>query len=382
MRDRFYILWLVGVLFPFLIFAQAGIKNEHISEQNGLSHRWVYKIIQDQNGFIWIATENGLNRYDGYEFKHYSLGDDLSPIQRINAVQESIDGMLWISKNEKIIIFDPSDHSFRQAERGIDYFEPHQTEKALIQSQFWSFLRKFDALKGDNNIGISDFTKLEKQTPRIRYKSMMIKSSKEDTWVWHIMEFGFFNKDEVFHYRHFDHNSQKWKNYDISKFLDIPLVHDFLPIDANRRFWYPVMDPEAQQPFDSFQLPEDIPVSSWKTIQVDNHINIWLFNRDQRLFRYHIKRKEFEYFGKFGQPRSTFLLDIFEDREQTIWIGSQNGLTKITKSKQLFQNYLNEPFDLGERQPIGQSIYDIVQGKNVWPFLCWNWGFCGILRNF
>lgn len=43
-----------------------------ISTSNGLSQGFVYDILQDHEGFIWVATKNGLNRYDGYDFKIYA----------------------------------------------------------------------------------------------------------------------------------------------------------------------------------------------------------------------------------------------------------------------------------------------------------------------
>lgn len=44
---------------------------EHITTNNGLSHSIVTSILQDQMGFIWFATGDGIDRYDGYEFKVY-----------------------------------------------------------------------------------------------------------------------------------------------------------------------------------------------------------------------------------------------------------------------------------------------------------------------
>ncbi len=36
--------------------------------EDGLSHRNVFKIQQDTSGFLWVATQKGLNRYDGHRF--------------------------------------------------------------------------------------------------------------------------------------------------------------------------------------------------------------------------------------------------------------------------------------------------------------------------
>jgi ligand-binding sensor domain-containing protein len=45
---------------------------ETISTAQGLSQGMVFDILQDKEGFIWVATKNGLNRYDGYSFKVFS----------------------------------------------------------------------------------------------------------------------------------------------------------------------------------------------------------------------------------------------------------------------------------------------------------------------
>ena len=42
-----------------------------VEAQNELSHRSIYAITQDHDGFLWIGTVDGLNRYDGYNYKVY-----------------------------------------------------------------------------------------------------------------------------------------------------------------------------------------------------------------------------------------------------------------------------------------------------------------------
>lgn len=44
----------------------------HVSLENGLSQNNVQSILQDSTGYIWFATESGLNRYDGYDIRRYS----------------------------------------------------------------------------------------------------------------------------------------------------------------------------------------------------------------------------------------------------------------------------------------------------------------------
>lgn len=51
-------------------------KFDHFTTQEGLLHPVVRDIIQDQYGFLWFATDQGLNRYDGYEFKKFPEEND------------------------------------------------------------------------------------------------------------------------------------------------------------------------------------------------------------------------------------------------------------------------------------------------------------------
>src|SRR3569833_2989358 len=48
-----------------------GLSFRRISTSDGLSQTRVAQIIQDDRGFMWVGTQYGLNRFDGYEFKVY-----------------------------------------------------------------------------------------------------------------------------------------------------------------------------------------------------------------------------------------------------------------------------------------------------------------------
>jgi streptogramin lyase len=50
---------------------QENYYSKTLTTENGLPHNHVYAIAQDSTGFLWIATWDGLSRYDGYEFKNY-----------------------------------------------------------------------------------------------------------------------------------------------------------------------------------------------------------------------------------------------------------------------------------------------------------------------
>jgi signal transduction histidine kinase/ligand-binding sensor domain-containing protein len=71
----------------------------YLTIQDGLSSNSINSIIQDKKGFLWIGTEDGLNRYDGYTFKVYrnKRGDKNSLSNNfIWSLCEDKDGMIWI----------------------------------------------------------------------------------------------------------------------------------------------------------------------------------------------------------------------------------------------------------------------------------------------
>ena len=80
------------------IFAQGQnyIPETHIySVEEGLSHRQINDILEDRQGFIWIATPYGLNRFDGYSFKTWGQEDGLQSDQ-VERIFEDAYGFIWI----------------------------------------------------------------------------------------------------------------------------------------------------------------------------------------------------------------------------------------------------------------------------------------------
>jgi ligand-binding sensor domain-containing protein len=81
--------------------ASAGpsIQFERISVEQGLSEGSVYCIFQDSRGFLWFCTQDGLDRYDGYDFKVYrpNLERNSIAFPYVRSVCESPAGALWIA---------------------------------------------------------------------------------------------------------------------------------------------------------------------------------------------------------------------------------------------------------------------------------------------
>ena len=80
------------------------IRMRQLTVDDGLSQGFVYDGLQDKDGFIWLATMDGLNRYDGYNFtvyKHDPENPYSIPENSINCIAEDNHGNLWIGTMSK-----------------------------------------------------------------------------------------------------------------------------------------------------------------------------------------------------------------------------------------------------------------------------------------
>ena len=89
---------------------------ERISLEQGLSQSVIESIVQDRKGFLWFATEDGLNRYDGYGFTvyRYQAGNPRSLSHNdVKALLEDRSGLIWLGTfGGGLNRFDPATATF------------------------------------------------------------------------------------------------------------------------------------------------------------------------------------------------------------------------------------------------------------------------------
>jgi len=88
---------------------------QHISTNKGLSQTTAQSIFQDSNGYIWIGTQEGLNRYDGQSIVQFNnIQDDVKSLSSnvIRDIVEDEKKILWIATNNGLNRFDSSSNSF------------------------------------------------------------------------------------------------------------------------------------------------------------------------------------------------------------------------------------------------------------------------------
>ena len=95
--------------------AAATARFAHLSLEDGLSQSTVQAILQDHVGFVWFGTEEGLNRYDGYNvtvFKHDPNNPASLPNDRVGVLLEDDQHRLWVGTDGGLSIFDRGRETF------------------------------------------------------------------------------------------------------------------------------------------------------------------------------------------------------------------------------------------------------------------------------
>ncbi|GAC1370265.1 MAG: two-component regulator propeller domain-containing protein [Hymenobacter sp.] len=116
----FRILFLIGLVRGpgWAQSAPGELRFEHLTVNDGLLHSDAESVAQDRAGFIWIGTNRGINRYDGYNLRNYTL--PVNPLNgissnRIHALHVGHDGRLWAgAENAGLSWYDADHDRFRR----------------------------------------------------------------------------------------------------------------------------------------------------------------------------------------------------------------------------------------------------------------------------
>jgi ligand-binding sensor domain-containing protein len=144
----------LAIVFCFLLSlasGQYGIRTPEgylaktFTREDGLPYNHVLSISQDQTGFLWIGTWDGLSRYDGYDFKNYYYKPDDStslPYIVINMTQVDLQNNLWISSaGSSLTKYNRAEDNFerpkfRMFNDSIEHHYIFQTDRNLIMNYF------------------------------------------------------------------------------------------------------------------------------------------------------------------------------------------------------------------------------------------------------
>jgi len=176
------LLLLLAVVLPAFVTAQEdNLYIERIGSQQGLSANYVTSIFQDDDGYIWLGTFGGLNRYDGYEVKEFKpdpqTPGSISGI-RIFAITDDQEGNLWVGTTGKgLNFFNRSTNTFQVIKHDPD--DPNSlrtnTVNELVadrRNRLWVATNK-----GLSVLNLSDFKEAEK--PKFEHVELEGETEKQ-----------------------------------------------------------------------------------------------------------------------------------------------------------------------------------------------------------
>lgn len=111
-----FIIWAICFIVLQSIHSQDQITFRQLSVKDGLSQNSAISIAQDSTGYLWIATQDGLNKYDGREFNNYPfkfLDITKAKYSNLGKIYQDKQGGLWaIPIDKKLYKFNPQKNNF------------------------------------------------------------------------------------------------------------------------------------------------------------------------------------------------------------------------------------------------------------------------------
>lgn len=108
----------ISCIFSFLLLSglcaavTPQFRFRHLTVDDGLPSNSINCLLQDQTGFLWICTANGLSRYDGIEMRNFVIDSSKPDVASVRTIYEDVEGNLWMGTNGGLYIYHPKTESF------------------------------------------------------------------------------------------------------------------------------------------------------------------------------------------------------------------------------------------------------------------------------
>lgn len=363
----------------------------HYSSKDGLPQNSVLAIVQDSLGFLWMGTDDGLSRFDGYGFrifKHNPQNKSSINNNVIRAIIEDPNGFLWIgTEGGGVNVLDPKTEKFQKFQI-LD-----QDKKDLMANKVSSvFLDQRNRLwigtQGDGLILVNGFENLaysglEEYLSLLSTKYFNTKnSSLHDDKIWTVSE----DRKGTIYIGTLDggayiipQESEKIEKISFFSSKGISSIKSFFE-DSNGVFWVgtekhgiwkKAQDTDKFEPFNlkNHKITPELNITDFEE---DQYGNIWIGTLGNGLLIYDPKIGSLnQYQDDPVDPYSikgNSVYTIFKDRSQQIWLGmySGEGLNKTNTSQQYFEHYRFDP--RSQRGLSGRMVKSILKDKdnNLW----------------
>ena len=361
---QFYIVSIISILILCnFSFSRNDIKFKQLSIEQGLSQSSINSIFQDSKGYIWIGTQDGLNKFDGYKFevfKHHPLDSNSISHNWILDAFEDKYGHIWIATWFGLNKYNPKTEEYSR------YFH-------IPDNRFSLSNNRPTTIKEDKNgnlwiatwgggINYYDFETNRfysyQNDPKdsLSLSSNFVRTINFDNngilWIgtWNglcsINPDSAINKNDVKFTRYFN-NPEDPGSISGNKVISIDVA-------KNGKIWIATMyngisyfDKNSRK-FTQYKHhsndPKSISSNAINGVYEDSFGTLWIATQDEGLNRFIPEKTEFisyksDYIRKTNL-NSNKLTRLYEDKSGTLWIGTlTSGLNKLVLSSKKFSNF-------------------------------------------
>ena len=342
---------------------------KNITIEDGLSQSTVETIYQDSKGYIWIGTNDGLDRYNGYEFKHYKHDKyDKNSIANnyIVDIIEDKNGYIWVSTIGGLSRINPDKDEIK------NYYSKEDSGN-LSNSNLWQILcTKDNRLIASTIDGLNVYDENKDKFTRILYKegelpSQYIYSLEEDIngHIWVGTDNGLVELDKdlniVKSYQDAIGDSDVYNVYDDSKGNIWVCTLDNGLFKIN-------LDDKSVENYKNNNSKISIPSNNVRDIISDSEGKLWIAT-DKGLCTFDYEREEFITYNKKSYQSNSLIDDeifcLLKDSSGLIWIGTYSGISRFNPNSN-FTHFKLDPYE--DNSISGNVIHGIYEDddKTLW----------------
>lgn len=331
MRQILILLLLVSTLLP--VYATKHPFSpviKHLNLKDGLSNNFVTDIAQDRWGFLWIATEAGLNRFDGENFRLFSERNTSLVSNAINSLfyDETTD-KLWIGTKKGLNVLNCSTQKFESLELPVE----------------------------EKSVNVVNFTRAA--------------------------DGGLYILNHYDYLLHYNNSNGTFKVYRQSDFPDLPMSFRSIADDrqgnlliGHANYGFSMVNLQTKK-VETFQNqignPKSLPGNNVKSLLIDRYNNIWI-GTDHGLALFNPVTKEFTSLGENDSNTSSNIYSIKETKDGLLWIGRDTGGVSLLDIRDLsFSNPNRLKFTslptTGDRNGLSSAnVHSVFQDSfgNMW----------------
>ncbi len=351
MKKTFLLIHLA--LIQFFCFGQ-NYRINHYSINQGLSQSVVYTIFQDSRGFLWVGTQDGLNRFDGYSFiKYLHNPTDSNSISDswIYSITEDNEGNLWIGTRRGLNKFDFSKNKFtRYIHSPENENDPYRDNvygcaagnNGLIYTNTPPLINAFDPKTGK----YKHFRNSVSENPNVEEQTLPIIIDK-DGEIWAGTTFGLTKFNPITgNFTNYQHNPSDKNTINDNSILSIYE-------DLQGKIWvgtkqgFNIFD-KINNTFKSYSLFVNNNLVEIRTIVQDLKEEYWIGTQNNGIFRISFDSNQkliVETQISSGVEQNASHLNhstvnsLAIDRSHNLWIGTLNGLDKTDLKAPRFKLY-------------------------------------------